>query len=68
MAQDDRTFTITLSGRLADSGPLEIGVIFPVVSDFRAALREMIRHLCGGGSGAGQDGLPIGCLCRRPVR
>ena len=59
MAQDDRTFTITLSGWLADSGPLEIGVIFPVVSDFRAALREMIRHLWGDGAG---DGRPSDAL------
>ena len=62
MAQDDRTFTITLSGWLADSGPLEIGVIFPVVSDFRAALREMIRHLWGGGSEAGRGGRPSDAL------
>ena len=47
MERNDRTFTITLSGWLADAGPLDIGVIFPVVSDFHAALREMIRHLWG---------------------
>ena len=62
MVQADRTFTITLSGWLADSGPLEIGVIFPVVSEFRAALREMIRYLSGGGSEAGRDGRPSDAL------
>ena len=62
MVQADRTFTITLSGWLADSGPLEIGVIFPVMSEFRAALREMIRHLWGGGSEAGRGGRPSDAL------
>ena len=54
MEPNERTFTITLSGWLADAGPLEIGVVFPVVSEFRAALREMIRHLWGVESGAGR--------------
>ena len=56
MEQNDRTFTITLSGWLADAGPLDIGVIFPVVSDFHAALREMIRHLWGVDADTGRPG------------
>ena len=62
MERNDRTFTITLSGRLADAGPLDIGVIFPVVSDFRAALREMIRHLWGADSDDGRPGRPSDAL------
>ena len=62
MERNDRTFTITLSGWLADAGPLDIGVIFPVVSDFRAALREMIRHLWGVDSDAGRPGRPSDAL------
>ena len=58
MEPNERTFTITLSGWLADAGPLETDVIFPVVSEFRAALREMIRHLWGVESGAGRAGRP----------
>lgn len=56
MERNDRTFTITLSGWLADAGPLDIGVIFPVVSDFHAALREMIRHLWGVDADTGRPG------------
>lgn len=62
MERNDRTFTITLSGRLADAGPLDIDVIFPVVSDFRAALREMIRHLWGVDADAGRPGRPSDAL------
>lgn len=62
MEPNDRTFTITLSGWLADAGPLEIGVVFPVVSEFHAALREMIRHLWGVESDAGRSGRPSDAL------
>ena len=62
MEPNDRTFTITLSGWLADAGPLEIGVIFPVVSEFRAALREMIQHLWGVESDTGRAGRPLDAL------
>lgn len=62
MERNDRTFTITLSGRLADDGPLDIGVIFPVVWDFHAALREMIRHLWGVDADTGRPGRPSDAL------
>ena len=54
MDKNDRRVTITLSGRLADTGPLDIAVIFPVVTAFRDALREMIRYQWGRESSAGR--------------
>ena len=40
----DRTVSITFAGPLADAGPLDVAVVFPVVEAFGDALRLMIRH------------------------
>lgn len=54
MERNDRSVTISLLGPLADAGPLDIAIIFPIVTAFRDALREMIRYQWGDESSGGR--------------
>ena len=40
----ERAVTITFHGPIAEAGPLDVGVVLPVVEAFGDALRLMIRH------------------------